>query len=85
MDMLRLSTAMVLRWHNSPLLPHQPTCNPTGAASLRQRLHQLLTPLLRLVLAIVTALPASSAVREQVRWGQGADWRPSFPGQEWEG
>ncbi|KAL4457392.1 hypothetical protein ABPG75_012257 [Micractinium tetrahymenae] len=37
----------------------------TGAASLRQRLHQLLTPLLRLVLAIVTALPNSSAVREQ--------------------
>lgn len=36
-----------------------------GAASLRQRLHQLLTPLLRLVLAIVTALPNSSAVREQ--------------------
>ncbi|KAL4441042.1 hypothetical protein ABPG77_010473 [Micractinium sp. CCAP 211/92] len=39
----------------------------TGAASLRQRLHQLLTPLLRLVLAIVTALPNSSAVREQAR------------------
>lgn len=68
-------------------MPHlcSPTCNPTGAASLRQRLHQLLTPLLRLVLAIVTALPASSAVREQVRWGQGADWRPCAAGQEWEG
>ena len=36
-----------------------------GAASLRQRLHQLLTPLLRLVLAVVTALPSSGAVREQ--------------------
>lgn len=37
----------------------------TGAASLRQRLHQLLTPLLRLVLALVSALPSSTAVREQ--------------------
>ena len=40
-------------------------CLPAGAASLRQRLHQLLTPLLRLVLALVTALPNSGAVREQ--------------------
>ena len=37
----------------------------SGSASLRQRLHQLLTPLLRLVLAVVSALPGSGAVREQ--------------------
>jgi hypothetical protein len=51
--------------------PHCPLPAPAtvfgsaGAASLRQRLHQLLTPLLRLVLAVVTALPSSGAVREQ--------------------
>jgi hypothetical protein len=36
-----------------------------GANSLRQRLHQLVTPALRLVLALATALPHSVAVREQ--------------------
>ena len=54
----------------SPHPPHPPPPPPpnprrAGAASLRSRLHQLLTPLLRLVLAVVTALPGSSAVREQ--------------------
>ncbi|KAL4853554.1 Nuclear pore complex protein NUP205 [Chlorella vulgaris] len=38
-----------------------------GLAGLRKRLHHLLTPLLRLVLAVVTALPNSAAVREQAQ------------------
>lgn len=48
-----------------PSCPPRPALPAAGAASLRQRLHQLLTPLLRLVLALVSALPTSSAVREQ--------------------
>jgi nuclear pore complex protein Nup205 len=36
-----------------------------GSNSLRQRLHQVISPALQLVLALVTALPHSIAVREQ--------------------
>lgn len=41
------------------------TTNSRGGNSLRQLLHQLVTPALRLVLALATALPHSIAVREQ--------------------
>lgn len=49
------------------LQPEEPGFGATGpgGTSLRQRLHQLLTPALRLVLALSTALPHSAAVREQ--------------------
>jgi Nuclear pore complex scaffold, nucleoporins 186/192/205 len=41
------------------------TTSNTTSNSLRQRLHQIVTPSLRLVLALATALPHSVAVREQ--------------------
>lgn len=48
--------------------PHVCICSlSAGLAGLRKRLHHLLTPLLRLVLAVVTALPNSAAVREQAQ------------------
>lgn len=45
-----------------PPTPHQP---PAGSASLRARLHHLVTPLLRVVLALLAALPSGAAAREQ--------------------
>lgn len=49
------------------LQPEEPGFGATagGSNSLRQRLHQVISPALRLVLALVTALPHSVAVREQ--------------------
>jgi hypothetical protein len=50
------------------LQPEEPgfgsTTTATGSNSLRQRLHQIMTPAFRVVLALVTALPHSVAVRE---------------------
>jgi hypothetical protein len=41
--------------------------------STRERLHQLVAPVLRLVLSLLSAFPDSSAVRlEACRWGHGA-------------
>jgi hypothetical protein len=45
-----------------PPTPHHP---PAGSASLRARLHHLVTPLLRVVLALLAALPSGAAAREQ--------------------
>ena len=58
----RLAASRVL-----DLLPEEPGFGASGpsGSSLRQRLHQILTPALRLVLALATALPHSAAVREQ--------------------
>ena len=47
------------------LQPEEPGFSQlSGAAALRSRLHLALTPALRLVLAMASALPASAAVRE---------------------
>ena len=49
--------------HSPP--PHPRSRSPAGQSSLRARLHLVVPPLLRLVLAVATALPTSATAREQ--------------------